>query len=263
MLESRLPPPSQELSFVPITLSRNGFVLIGLFLAFGAALAAAPSGPLVFAFVLAGWMVSVGVHEFGHAFVAWRAGDTEVVSKGYLSFDPLKYADLSTSLILPVIALALGGIGFPGGAVYLREDLMRSRMGRSMSSLAGPLGTLLVLIALAVIIAAGWRQQDTSPVIVALAFLAFLQATALILNLLPIPGLDGYGVLRPWLPVRVQLAVRKFEALGILALLALLFLVPGASGLLIGTAVLVTDLLGVPREAIVGGWDAFMFWKPG
>ncbi|MDG2523709.1 site-2 protease family protein [Caulobacter segnis] len=246
---------------MPITLSRNGFILIGLFLAFGAALAAAPSGPLVFAFVLAGWMISVGVHEFGHAFVAWRAGDTEVVGKGYLSFDPLKYADLSTSLILPVIALALGGIGFPGGAVYLREDLMRSRMGRSMSSLAGPLGTLLVLIVLAVVIAAGWREQDTSPVIVALAFLAFLQATALILNLLPIPGLDGYGVLRPWLPVRVQRAVRKFEALGILALLALLFLVPGASGLLIGTAVLVTDLLGVPREAIVGGWDAFTFWK--
>ena len=118
-----------------------------------------------------------------------------------------------------------------------------------------------MLVALAVIVAVGWREAATSPVVVALAFLAFLQATALILNLLPIPGLDGYGVLRPWLPAPVQLAVRKFEALGILALLALLFLVPGASGMLIGTAVLVTDLLGVPREAIVGGWDAFMFWK--
>ncbi|WP_369061129.1 site-2 protease family protein [Caulobacter sp. 73W] len=245
-----------------MSLSRNGFILIGLFLAFGAALAFSPSGPLMFAFVLAGWMVSVGVHEFGHAYVAWRAGDTEVVGKGYLSFDPLKYADLSTSLILPVIALALGGIGFPGGAVYLREDLMRSRTGRSLSSLAGPMGTLLVLAVLAVIIAVGWREDGTtSPVVVALAFLAFLQATALILNLLPIPGLDGYGVLRPWLPVQVQLKVRKFEALGIVALLALLFLVPGASGLLFGGAVLLTDSLGVPREAIVGGWDGFMFWK--
>ncbi|WP_269716066.1 site-2 protease family protein [Caulobacter sp. NIBR2454] len=241
-------------------LSRNGLILIVAFVGLGAMLAYAPSGPLTFAFVLAGWMVSVGVHEFGHAYVAWKAGDTEVVGKGYLSFDPLKYADLSTSLILPLIALALGGIGFPGGAVYLREDLMRSRTGRSLSSLAGPLGTLLVLVVLALIVGVGWRPEG-SPVVTALAFLAFLQGTALILNLLPIPGLDGYGVLRPWLPAAVQRTVRKFEALGILVLLALLFLVPGASGLLIGGAVTLTDGLGVPREAIALGWDAFMFWK--
>jgi Zn-dependent protease len=98
---------------------------------------------LTFAFVAMTWVLSVGIHEFGHAFVAHKAGDTTIVDKGYLTLDPLKYSDLSTTLIFPLIALALGGIGFPGGAVYLREDLMRTKGWRSLASLAGPLGTLV------------------------------------------------------------------------------------------------------------------------
>ena len=53
---------------------------------------------------------------------------------GYLSFDPRRYGDLGTSLVIPLLALALGGIGFPGGAVYLRNDLMRSPFWRAAAS---------------------------------------------------------------------------------------------------------------------------------
>ncbi|MFV4649204.1 site-2 protease family protein, partial [Mycobacterium tuberculosis] len=135
--------------------------------------------------------------ESGHAFVAWRAGDTSVVGKGYLSLDPLKYTDLATTIIFPLIVLALGGIGFPGAAVYLRPDLMRSPMGRAMASLAGPAMTGAVLLLLGF----GMSLAGGAPTLFqALGFLAFLQATALILNLLPVPGLDGYGVIRPFLP---------------------------------------------------------------
>ena len=53
----------------------------------------------------------------------------------HVSFDPRRYGDLGVSLVIPLIALAMGGIGFPGGAVYLRTDLMRSRPWRSAASL--------------------------------------------------------------------------------------------------------------------------------
>lgn len=241
-------------------LSPNALILIGSVVALGATLTI-PSGLtgfLTFAFVVAAWVLSVGVHEFAHAFVAHKAGDTTIVDKGYLTLDPLKYTDLSTTLILPVIALALGGIGFPGGAVYLREDLMRSRRWRSLASLAGPIGTLVVLVVIAVLLplAAGAPALHQ-----ALALLAFLQASALILNLLPFPGLDGYGVIRPFLPDGVRNALAKVEPISFLILFGLIFFVPGVSEVILGLAVLIAALLGVPGEAMGGGWDAFHFWK--
>lgn len=247
-------------------ISPNALILLAAWIASGVALALVPqaAGPLTFAFVILGWIAAVVVHEFGHAFTAHKAGDATIVEKGYLTLDPLKYADLGTSIVIPVIALVLGGIGFPGGAVYLREDMMRNRAWRSAASLAGPAGTLVVLVAL--VAAIGLLRGVlpggmANPLVPALGFLAFLQATALVLNLLPVPGLDGYGVLRPWLPTGVRDRLRPVEAIAMLVLLALLFFVPVATRLFFGAALAITDLLALPRELIQIGWDAFKFWS--
>ena len=244
-------------------ISPNGVILIAVLAGLALALTRLPDPPgaLTFLFVLAGWVLSVAIHEFGHAVMAYRAGDHTVAEKGYLSLDPLKYADLGTSLILPLIALALGGIGFPGGAVYLREDLMRDRRGRALASLAGPLGTLLVLVALAAGLALGRAIGGPDNALVhAVAFLAFLQATALILNLLPIPGLDGFGVLAPYLPEAARAKARRLGGLAFLALFGLLFFVPPAAGLFFAGAAGLTEAFGVPGPAIAAGWDSFRFW---
>jgi Zn-dependent protease len=219
----------------------------------------APAG-LVFLFVALGWVVSVVVHEFGHAFIAWKAGDTTVAEKGYLTLDPLKYSDVGVTIVLPLIALLLGGIGFPGAAVYIRQDLIRSRLGRSLTSLAGPAGTLVVLLALSATLSALWAGEAT-PLIQAIAVLAFLQATALILNLLPVPGLDGYGVIRPFLPASMQVGLRKWERGAFYILFLLIFFVPLASDLLFGGAFELCRALGIPPRAIAEGWSAFQFWR--
>jgi len=243
-------------------LSRNGLILIAVTLALGAVLAFVPAPPRIFSFlfIIAGWVLSVAVHEFGHAYAAWRAGDHSVAERGYLSFDPVKYADIGTSIVLPILILALGGIGFPGGAVYLRDDLMRTRGGRAFASLAGPLGTLVCLIALAigfhVAIAIGFRLLAAS-----LAFLGFLQATALFINLLPIPGLDGFGVLRPWLPASATPLINKAGALVGLVLLVLVLFVPGVSDTIFRVGLTLTDLAQIPRIAIGAGYQGFTFWK--
>jgi len=241
-------------------ISVNALILIGAVVALGWALTipTALTGFLTFAFVALAWVLSVGVHEFGHAFVAHKAGDNTIVEKGYLTLDPLKYSDLSTTLIFPLIALALGGIGFPGGAVYLREDLMRTRTWRSLASLAGPLGTLVVLIVIALVLP---LFGDRAPALTnALSLLAFLQASALVLNLLPVPGLDGYGVIRPFLPEGVRARLAKVELVGFLILFGLIFFVPGVSAVIFGLAGAVAGLLGVSFDAMGAGWDAFRFW---
>ena len=240
-----------------------GAGLLAAVIVLGAALVLAPSGraPLTFAFVLCGWVLAVMAHEFAHAAVAYVAGDHTVRDKGYLAFDPRRYGDLATSLVIPLLALALGGIGFPGGAVYLREDLMRGRLWRAAASLAGPAATLVVLMALSLILSLWARAALPNALSNALAMLAFLQAMALILNLLPFPGLDGFGAIRPFLPASWRGGLRRFEGLAMLGLLAGLMFVPGVSGVLLGTAAELSEALGVPRSAIGDGWDAFHFWR--
>lgn len=73
-------------------------------------------------FVCLGWIISVCLHEFGHAIVAYWGGDTSVKDKGYLTLNPLKYTDINLSLTLPLIFLLMGGIPLPGAAVYINEE---------------------------------------------------------------------------------------------------------------------------------------------
>lgn len=246
----------------------NPFVgpgILLLWLTLGAAVLREPNGPLVFGFVMVGWILSVMAHEFSHAAVAWLGGDRTVAEKGYLSFDPRRYGDLGVSLVLPLIALLLGGVGFPGGAVYLRNDLMRGPGWRAAASLAGPAATLAVLLALSLGLSfwLGWGVQGAGPVALfeALTVLAFLQAMGLILNLLPIPGLDGFGAIRPFLPAGLAPHIRKAEGLVMVTLLLLIFWVPGASALLFRGAASLGVALGLDPDALRGGWAAFHFWR--
>ncbi|HEY9234292.1 MULTISPECIES: site-2 protease family protein [Phenylobacterium] len=249
-------------------ISPNALILLAGWIASGVALALAPSEMvgriLTFVFVILGWVLAVMAHEFGHAFIAHKAGDHTIRAKGYLTLDPLKYVDVGVSIVIPILAVVLGGIGFPGGAVYLREDLMRSRGWRALASLAGPLGTLCVLVLLTAI---AWgvalsalATPGAAMLVEGLAFLAFLQATAFVLNLLPVPGLDGYGVIRPFLPDGVRQAMRPIEGLAMIGLFLAIFFIPGASAVIFAPALAITDLVGLPRGAIQAGWDAFRFW---
>lgn len=240
-----------------------GLGLLAAFVALGAALHGLPGGrsPLTFGFVILGWVLAVMAHEFAHAAVAFLGGDTTVRDKGYLAFDPRRYTDLGVSLAIPLLALALGGVGFPGGAVYIRNDLIRSRAWRAAASLAGPGATLLVLLALAYALALWTRAALPDPLYAGLAMLAFLQAMALILNLLPLPGLDGFNAIRPFLPAAWAPAIRRLEGLSLLILLLAVFILPGFSDFLFAAAVTLTASLGVPPAAMQAGWDAFHFWR--
>ena len=71
------------------------------------------------------WIFSVCIHEFGHAIVAYWGGDHTVKDKGYLTLNPLRYANPVMSLLIPLVFLAMGGIGFPGGAVYINTQALR------------------------------------------------------------------------------------------------------------------------------------------
>ena len=150
-------------------------------------------------FVLGGWLVSLSLHEFSHALFAYRAGDRFVAQRGYLTLNPLKYTHPLLSIGLPLLFLLLGGIGLPGGAVWVDRSAIRGRLRNSLISLAGPAANVVFLIVLVVPFVAGADTGAHPTFWAAVAFFAFLQLTAAVLNLLPVPGLDGGNALRPWL----------------------------------------------------------------
>jgi len=174
-------------------------------------------------FVVGGWVVSLCIHEFAHALIAYLGGDTSVAAAGYLSLNPLRYAHPLLSIGLPIVFLLLGGIGLPGGAVYLNEGAIRSNAWRSFASAGGPLGNLLfgLLIGWPFLVFQGAPPGGDVHFWSALAFLVFLQATAIILNLLPIPPFDGFGIVAPWLSIDIRILASR---LGILPMLVLFYL---------------------------------------
>ncbi|GAA1252765.1 site-2 protease family protein [Kitasatospora nipponensis] len=187
----------------------------------------------VFLFVVAGWMVSLSLHEYAHARTALHGGDITIGAKGYLTLNPFKYANALMSFVLPVVFVVLGGIGLPGGAVFIERHRIQGRLKHSLISAAGPLVNLVFALALLIPVGSGWLDQLPGTVEIgaeqvgalpaALGFLGLLQLTAAILNLLPVPGLDGYGVIEPWLSPQARRAVQPFAPYGMLAVFVVLW----------------------------------------
>jgi len=209
-----------------------------------------------FPLVMVGWLISLCVHEFGHAVVAYGSGDLSMRDKGYLTLDPLRYVNVQFSIVWPLLILAIGGIGLPGGAVYVNTAALRTRWRRSLVFAAGPLATFAVLLALLFVLQSG----PSSPLYESLAFLAFLQLTALALNLLPVPGLDGWGVVEPWLPGAVRTAAARFAPVAVALLFVLLFFRPVNRAFFMSLFGL-GQMIGLDVDAAIDGLERFQFWN--
>jgi Zn-dependent protease len=212
----------------------------------------------VFVFVIFGWLVSLCLHEFGHAYTAWRFGDRDVAVRGYLTLNPLKYSRPLLSLGLPVLFIALGGIGLPGGAVYVRTAFMTKRQ-KTLVSLAGPAVNLVFAVLLLALIRLLYDPAH-SVFWAGVAFLGFLQVTAFLLNMLPIPGLDGYGALEPHLSPETQHALQPAKQFGFFILLFLL-IAPPLNQWFFGAVYWLFDLSGVPPALSSIGGQLTRFWS--
>lgn len=190
---------------------------------------------LTLLFVMGGWITSVCVHEFGHAIVAYLGGDRSVAAQGYLSLNPLRYHNILYSTVMPIVFLLLGGLGLPGGAVYINHAAIRSRTWDSAVSVAGPVGTLLcgLLIAIPFLVPGhvSWLTSTNIAFFSALAYLGFIQGTALVLNLIPVPGFDGFGIIAPWLPIATRFLAYQYGQFAMFAVfLALWYVTPIRDG---------------------------------
>ncbi|GHH74654.1 site-2 protease family protein [Streptomyces sulfonofaciens] len=218
------------------------------------------TGLAVFVFVTAAWVVSLCLHEYAHARTALHSGDISVGAKGYLTLNPVKYTHAVLSIVLPVLFVIMGGIGLPGGAVFIERGRIRGRWRHSLISAAGPLTNVLFAVVCTAPFWLGLLDGVPAPFRYALGFLALLQVTAAILNFLPVPGLDGYGVLEPWLSHGVRRQVEPFAPFGLLAVFAVLW-IPSVNGVFFDVIDAVLRALGVHEWDTYWGQQLYRFWQ--
>jgi Zn-dependent protease len=213
-----------------------------------------------FLFIISGWVVSLCLHEYAHALTAYKSGDTGVVERGYLTLNPLKYTHWLLSLALPLFFLIYGGIGLPGGAVWVDRTWIRGRLRDSLVSLAGPGVNVLFTGVLVAPLAAGAPDLDHWQFWAAWAFLAWLQLTASVLNLVPVPGVDGGNALRPWLSPDWR---RGFDAVAPYGMLIFLLLLwqPRVNVIFFDVVDGIGRLIGLPINLAGAGRDLFLFWR--
>jgi Zn-dependent protease len=212
-----------------------------------------------FLVVMIGWIFSLCLHEFSHALVAYHGGDTTVKDKGYLTFNPLKYTHPFFSLILPLIFLMMGGIGLPGGAVYIERWRLRGPLWETAVSLAGPFSNAVLAFLLGILLQVG--PVTNSGIWPGIAFLAFVQISAVVLNLIPLPPFDGFGAIEPFLPMFIRERLAEMRGMLSWVVLFLFIGVPSFARWFWGTVSLLAQIAGIPLELTMQGLDEFRFWQ--
>ncbi len=221
-------------------------------------------GRLTFIFVLTGWILAVSLHEFGHALTAYLSGDESVLYMGYLTLDPLKYTHPLMSILFPIIFLLMGGIPLPGGAVYINRGAIRKRWQQSAVSAAGPLATLIFGLLLLAPFMFGLSEaslREHTFFWSAIALLGFFQLFAFVLNLIPWPGLDGFGILEPYLPPFILHYAYMLSGMGIF-LFFLLFAYTPFGSQVARSVELIMQSISAEAYFLVGlGYQSFFFWQ--
>jgi Zn-dependent protease len=164
-------------------------------------------------YVAVALMIAFTVHEFAHAWVAYKFGDTTAQKQGRLTLNPIQHLDpLGTILIF------IAGFGWARPVPVNRFMFKNPRLAGVLVSVAGPISNLLLVILAFAIwyiysalgLAAGVPQF----------FLDFLNifiglnAMLFVFNLLPFPPLDGYRIIEDLAPANIRAKLTQYEAYG-------------------------------------------------
>jgi Zn-dependent protease len=178
-------------------------------------------------------IMSVAVHEFGHAWAANRLGDSLPRSQGRLTLNPIRHADPIGTLLFPAIMIFTGagllGWGRPVQTnPYSYTRKISQATGSALVAVAGPAMNLFLAFIVSVLLVigarVGWVGDELAGQLI--RNLVRLNIALLIFNLLPIPPLDGGAVLAWAMPRSMQGVIDFLNQWGFIILLGLFILGP-------------------------------------
>ncbi|OGT29946.1 MAG: peptidase [Gammaproteobacteria bacterium RIFCSPHIGHO2_12_FULL_35_23] len=168
-------------------------------------------------------------HEIAHGWVALKFGDKTALMLGRLSVNPLKHIDLIGTILVPGILLAVGGVifGWAKPVPINARNFRHPRRDMAMVAVAGPLANLVMALIWALIMKLGvYLTKDATALAAPIIYMGqagvFVNIMLLVINLIPIPPLDGGRFISNILPLRISYYFDKLESVGLLLLLLLL-----------------------------------------
>ncbi|MFC1750267.1 site-2 protease family protein [Pseudomonadota bacterium] len=180
-------------------------------------------------------LFAITVHEVAHGWVARRLGDPTAYMMGRLTLNPLKHIDPIGTVVVP-LALVLLEAGFVFGwakpVPVAWKNLKNPKRDMALVALAGPMANLLMALFWAVVVKIGLLLLATvpfaaEPLIYMGSAGITINVVLMVLNLLPLPPLDGGRIMTGILPNNLAYPFARLEPYGLFILIGLL-----ATGLL-------------------------------
>lgn len=176
-------------------------------------------------------LFAVTVHETAHGWVASKLGDRTALLMGRLTLNPFKHIDLLGTVIVPLLCVFLGGFVF-GWAKPVPIDwrnLKNPRRDMALVAAAGPGANLLMALFWAMIAKIFLElTQNGFPngkIMVAMGLAGIsINLMLLLLNLIPIPPLDGSRVVSSFLDKKLAIMYDSLEPYGFMILMSMVFL---------------------------------------
>ncbi len=178
-------------------------------------------------------LVSFPVHEFSHAFAAFRLGDSTARYQGRLTLNPVTHFDPLGGLLL-LAGAVLGGfmIGWAKPTPVNPYNLRGGRRSEALVALAGPISNLILAAAVAIPLRLIVSNDDMFATVLTnevarfvfgvAEFLVLINVLLMIFNLLPIAPLDGWHVLLALVSPRTAYTLRQYEQYGFIVLIILI-----------------------------------------
>jgi len=180
-------------------------------------------------FVVLALVISFTIHEFAHAYTAYKFGDPTAYQLGRVSLNPMVHLDLLGSIMM-----LLAGIGWAKPVPVNPGYFKNPRAMTIAVTAAGPLSNLVLaflsLLLYALIQHFGWMDTLSKGSILAInvffSKMVIINLSLLLFNLIPIPPLDGYRIVQELLPLQLNVRLQRFEQWAFIIMLLLLYIRP-------------------------------------
>jgi Zn-dependent protease len=172
-------------------------------------------------------ILSVVVHEYMHGWMADRLGDRTARASGRLTLNPIPHIDPIGSILVPIFLwLTHSGImfGWAKPVPFNPYNLRDQRYGTAKVGAAGPLSNLTIALVFGLLLRFLPESLGAGVFGSLITVIVFVNLVLGIINLVPIPPLDGSRILAPFLPIRLRMVYESMEQYGLIIMVLFLWL---------------------------------------